>query len=161
MKLLLLVLVLSSLVLVVLAVVELLVVARLVVRIVVLEHIVVGYCKLVGKLVVLLVEQLEHIVVLVELEQLDCLQLDMVDLQQQHMDHPNQALLSIPMASDSLLLMLVCQLAELLELELLGLVLLGLGLLVVLLQQLVDRLVVELSEPVGRLAGRLVDKSVV
>jgi hypothetical protein len=59
-------------VLVVLAVVvlALLVVARLVpvVRIVVLEHIVVGYCRLVDKLVVLLVEQ--HIVVLVELEQL-------------------------------------------------------------------------------------------
>jgi len=62
------------------------------------------------------------------------------------------------MASDSLLLMLELELVLELVLLVLGL----LGLLVLLLaQQRVDRLVVELSEPVGKLAGILVDRLVV
>jgi hypothetical protein len=104
-------------------------------HIVVLGHIVVEHCRL------------------VVIAELCWLQLDMVA---QHMDHPIPALLAIPMASDSLLewqLLVV-------ELELVELGLVELLVVLQLAQQLVDRLVVELSEPVGRLAGRLVDKSV-
>ena len=135
-------------------------IARLVVvHIVALVPVVLGHivdCRLVGRQVALVV-LLEHIAVVLVVEL--CLQRDMVVVVQLHMDHPNPTLLAIPMASDSLQLMLGLLLGPVVLLGRVVLVLgiLGLLLVVLLTQQLVDRLV----EPVGILVGRLVDKLVV